>query len=59
MREMQQEILDVTFCKATGGRQIQMPQMWEQERTAGLRQFLRQDFQKKLGLISSLKENSN
>jgi hypothetical protein len=59
MREMQQEILDVSFCKTTGGRKIQVPQVRQPEEQAGLRQFLLQNFQKKLSFYSSVKENSN
>ena len=58
MREMQQKILYVAFCKTMGGRQIQVSQMRQPEESAGYWQFLRQDFQEKLGFTSA-KENSN
>lgn len=48
MPEVQEEIFSLPFCKRSGGKEIQVSQMREQEESARVRRLFRQNFQKEL-----------
>jgi hypothetical protein len=50
MPELPQEVFPFPFDKGPGRKEVQVPQMREQEKSAYFRRILRQDLQKKLAL---------